>query len=275
MKEENSNINEPQNEDWEVPQLPEEIKKEKTEEPQMSEVATLGNIFLEPGNTFKDLKRKPRFIMAAVIIAILATSFAFTFRQYLGEERIKRFTVVQLEKNSQFNALKQEQQQQQLNFALTFQKIISFLTPIFVFIFFLIGSLLYWGANKAMGGNASFIQSLTVWIYSTFPPTVVSVVANFLILFLKTPDEIDIASSQGGLIKANPTMLFDGKEMPVLTTLISTLDLFLIWGIVLAVIGMKKMSKLSTGGAFGVVFFVTLIIITIRVLLAFLNGVPS
>ena len=40
----------------------------------MSEVATLGNIFFEPGNTFEDLSRKPRFIIATVLISLLVTA---------------------------------------------------------------------------------------------------------------------------------------------------------------------------------------------------------
>ena len=48
------------------------------EEAQMSELATLGNIFFEPGRTFEDLRRKPRFLIATVIIALLVTAYQFS-----------------------------------------------------------------------------------------------------------------------------------------------------------------------------------------------------
>ena len=57
---ENAENNE-EGQEWGEPPLPEEIGKENAEEPQMSEVSTLFGIFLEPGKTFDDLRRKPRF----------------------------------------------------------------------------------------------------------------------------------------------------------------------------------------------------------------------
>jgi hypothetical protein len=274
MNEENDIIEEENNE-WQAPLPPEKIELEEKEPPQMSEAATLANIFIEPGNTFEDLRRKPRFIMAGLIIALLVTAFTFAFQAKVGQENIKRFVTQQAEKNPQFAALSPEVKKQSIDFQLTIQKVISYALPLFVIIGFLIGGLLYWLGSKAMGGRASFLQSLSVWIYSSFPPTVVATFANFLILLLKSPDDIEIASSTRGLVKANPSMFFDGKEMPVLTTLISTFDLFLIWGLVLAAIGLHKVGKISKGSAWAIVLIITLIGITMRVVQSYFGGVPA
>ena len=51
----------------------------------MSEIGTLGTIFIEPENTFIDLKRKPRFIIAGIIMALLV--FAFTFGTHVKDRR--------------------------------------------------------------------------------------------------------------------------------------------------------------------------------------------
>ena len=72
-------------------------------------------------------------------------------------------------------------------------------------------------------------------------------VANFLVLMLKSADEIDISTSQRGVIQASPGFLLDGKSMPVLTTLVNTLDLFMIWGWILAAIGLRITNRLSSG----------------------------
>jgi len=45
------------------------------EEPQMSEIAAVGNIFIEPGNVFDDMRRKPRFIIAAVLAVLFISAF--------------------------------------------------------------------------------------------------------------------------------------------------------------------------------------------------------
>ena len=75
---------------WTAPPLPEEIVAEEIEPPQMSEVSTLINIFIEPGKTFDDLRRKPRFIIAGIIIALLVSVFTISFQQKVGEDRIRR-----------------------------------------------------------------------------------------------------------------------------------------------------------------------------------------
>jgi hypothetical protein len=99
--------------------------------------------------------------------------------------------------------------------------------------------------------------------------------ANFLVLIFKSADEIDLAASQRGVIHANPGILLDGKAMPVLTTIVSTLDLFMIWGWVLAAIGLRITNRLSTGSSWAVVILIALIGLVFRVVGAFFSGNPS
>ena len=139
----------------------------------------------------------------------------------------------------------------------------------------MIGALLYWLGSKAMGGSTTYLQSLSVWTYSSFAPGIVSTLANFIVLIFKSPDDINIATSARGVIQANPTLFFDGSSMPVLATLISTIDLFAIWGLILAAIGLAKVGKISKGSAWGVVIILTLIGIMFRIVGAYFNGVPG
>ena len=275
MNEENPEINEPDEEKWEAPPLPEEIEAEKQEEPEMSEVATLGNIFFEPGRTFEDLRRKPRFLIAFVILAAISLGFLVAFQQKMGDERIRRFITSQNEKSTQFQSASPEQKKQAVDIGMMIQKVITYANPVLVALVLFLGGLIYWLGTKAMGGSARLAHGISVFVYSSLPPGLVSVVANFIILFLKAPDDIDIGASQRGLINANPTMFFDGKDMPVLTTLISTIDIFAIWGLILAAIGLRKVAKISKGSAWAVVLILTLIGITARVIGAYFNGVPS
>ena len=76
MNEDLPNQNEPNEMDWQEPPPP--IEDTPVNEPaQMSEFGTLGSIFIEPGATFEDLRRKPRFLLAGLIIIILFTIFNF------------------------------------------------------------------------------------------------------------------------------------------------------------------------------------------------------
>jgi hypothetical protein len=119
------------------------------------------------------------------------------------------------------------------------------------------------------------MHAVSVWIYSSIPPTVVAMIANFIVLALKSSDEIDLASSQRGVIQANPSFLIDGKAQPVLATIIGTLDLFMIWGWILAAIGLRITNRISSGSAWGIVIIFALLGILGRVVGAFFSGNPS
>src|SRR5438309_8916736 len=75
--------------EWQAPPPPEKI--EKGDPPQMSEVATLGNVFFEPGRTFEDLRRKPRFIIAAVIMALMVFGYVIGLQMKVGESGMRSF----------------------------------------------------------------------------------------------------------------------------------------------------------------------------------------
>lgn len=237
------------------------------EPPQMSEVGTLGSIFFEPGKTFEDLRRKPRFLMAGIISVILLAMFLTAFYSKVGYERIVR---ERLEASSWYQTQPPEVQktmiQQQTSPIAKYATLA--VTPVFFFISFFIGGLIYWGGANAMGGSMSFLRGVAVWVYSGFPPMVVSMLANILVLFLKSPDDIDIAASQQGLITANPSLFIDTKAAPVLGALLGTFDLFFIWGWILAAIGLRVIGKISTGAAWTIVLMVALLNVAMRVVAA-------
>jgi hypothetical protein len=255
--------------------VPTSSGKTDNEPPQMSEVATLGNIFFEPGSTFEDLKRKPRFIIAAIIICLLVTAYSFALYYKVGEAGVRSFVSDQIDKSPQASAMSGEQKERSIDMQMTVQKVVRFAMPLFVFVSLLIGGLLYWGGAKAFGGTGGFLHAVSVWVYSTLPPAVVSMIANFIVLALKSADDIDMAASQRGVIHANLGFLFDGKSSPVLVTLISTLDVFFIWGWVLAAIGLRITNRLSSGSAWAIVLIIGLIGTLFRVLGAFFSGNPT
>jgi hypothetical protein len=260
--------------EWQESPIPEKIKVEDVA-PQMTETATLGNIFFDPGRTFEDLRRKPRFLLALLITAILFTSYIIAFQQKMGDERYRQFITEQIEKSPQAGSLSAEQKKQQIDISVTITKYIGFAFPVFFVIFTFLGALFYWLGVKAMGGIATYMQSLSVYVYSSFVPTVLWAICNLIVLFLKSADDIDLATSSRGVLQTNLSMFMNGKEMPVLATLIGTFDLFAIWGIILATIGLHKVGKISKAAALAIVIFVTLIGVAWRVFNAFTSGNPQ
>ncbi len=273
MNEEDSNNIEPTEREWQAPPIPEQILK-TDEEPQVSEVGTLGGIFFEPGKTFEDLRRKPRFILGTLLIILLTTTLLFLLAYKIGDENMRQFVAEQADKNSQMQAATGEQKASAIDLQMTIIKVTRYLIPLFVIIGLAIGGLIYWLAIKAVGGTGNYLHGLSVWIYSSIPPAVVSTIANCIVLLFKSTDEIDVAASQRGVLHANPSFLMDGKSMPVLATLVGTFDLFLIWGWILAAIGLRIVGKISSGAAWAIVLIMALVSLTFRIIFSLINGVP-
>ena len=251
---------------------PPEVEREQ---PQMSEAATLGNIFFEPGNTFEDLRRKPRWVLAMVVICLLTTVYAFALYYKVGDAGVRQFAAEQLEKNPQASSMPAEQKANAVNLQMKIGTVARYAWPLIMAIILFIGGLLYWGAAKAFGGSGGYLHALSVFLYSSLPPTVVAMIANFIVLALKSADDIDYGASQRGVIHASPAALLDGKSVPVLATLVGTLDLFMIWGWVLAAIGLRITNKLSSASAWTIVLIFMLIGLVFRVLGAFFSGNPA
>ena len=245
------------------------------EEPQMSEVATLGNIFFEPGRTFEDLRRKPRFVLATIIISLVFTAYGFALYYKVGDQGVRQFVLEQIEKNPQASSMSGEQKTTAVEMQMTISKVARFAMPVIVAISLFIGGLLYWAAGKAFGGTGNLFHGWSVWVYSALPPLIVSMIANFIVLAFKSTNEIDLATSQRGVIHANPAYFINGKESPVLATLVGTLDLFMIWGWVLAAIGLRITNRISSGSAWAIVIIFALVGIFFRIVGAYMSGNPT
>jgi hypothetical protein len=247
------------------------MEEQTINQPTMSEPATVANIFFEPGRTFESLRIKPKFILGTIIILVLMSAFQTFYIQKVGFENLVK---AQINSNPMMDdmdpAKKKEIIEQQTSPVMRTVSGVSL--PIIMIIVFLVGGLIYWLAGNAMGGSMTFLRGISTWIYSSLPPTVVAMIANMIVLAFKSVDDIDILTSQRGLIHANPTMFFDASKMPVLATLLGSIDLFQIWGIVLAAIGLKVVGKISSGSAWGIVIVLWLVGLTVRILLASLFG---
>ena len=258
-------MTEQENPDWQPPPPPENIPQ--ADPPQMSEVASLGNVFIEPGRVFEDMRRKPRFLLAGLIAIAVISLFQIAFVEKVGLGEIVKARIESSKRTQDLSGEQKatiiEQQSGPIAKYITFAA-----TPIVIAIVFLLGGLIYWGASNAMGGDATFLRGVSVWVYSSFPPALIFMIGNFIVLLLKSVDDIDLAHSQNGLLKANLGSFVDPNTSPVLAALLGSVDLFGIWGWILAAIGLQKVAKISSGAAWAVVLMVGLVGVVAKVVAA-------
>jgi len=209
----------------------------------MSTPATLTGIFFEPGRTFEALRIRPRFLIASIILLLLTlavTAVVYTrvdMGQYIRDKM----------ERSPRNANQTEEQKEM---GVKVGKIVGAVgIPASVPISIAAGAALYLLGVMAFGGSITYQRSLAVWVYSSLPPGVLASLVAVLVLFLKSADTIDPEH----LLITNPGAFMASDSSPVLVAVLSQFDLLRFYGLVLAAVGLRKVAKISSGSAWGVV----------------------
>jgi hypothetical protein len=225
----------------------------------MSTGQTLTGIFFEPGRVFESMRQRPRFLVAALVIVIVFFAYYVSYIQKVGYE-----TLITAETTTGTRGQNMSQEDRDRAISVQMKPVVKALRyggPIITFLlFFSVGSALYLLGVKMVGKEMTFKQALSVWTYSSFPPTLLLMLLNIIVLFVKTPDD-DLS-------------IVKGKAFPALTSLAGAFDIFAFYGLFLAALGLRKVGKLSSGAAWGIVLGLWLILVVIRVLISAIAGRP-
>ena len=210
---------------------------------EMSTAETLTGIFFEPSRTFEALRARPRFLVAGIILLVLAclvTVLLYT-RVDMGQYIRDR-----IEKSPQAAQLSDAQKDMQVKMG---KNLGMLAIPVSVPIILAGGAALYLLGVLAFGGSISYKKSLAVWAYSSIPPSVLGALIAILVLFLKSADSIDPEH----MVATNPAVLLGEDASKILVAVLSQFDLLRFYGIFLAALGLRKVAKTSSTQAWGVV----------------------
>jgi hypothetical protein len=130
------------------------------------------------------------------------------------------------------------------------------------------GAALYLLGVMAFGGSISYLKAVSVWTYSSLPPSVMGALIAVLVLFLKSPDSIDPEH----MVVTNPGALMGEEASRVLVAALSQFDLLRFVGLFLAALGLRKMAKLSSGQAWTIVLGLWLLGALVRIGSAAISG---
>jgi len=231
------------NDQWQPPPPPPLAETPAVAGETMSTPATLSGVFFEPGRVFEALRVRPRFLIAGIILLLLTCSVVAVLYMRVDMGEVIR---EQMMKSPQAAQLSSEQIEQRVRIG----KIVgAVIFPALVPIGIAAGAALYLLGVMAFGGTISYKESLAVWVYSSLPPAVFATIIAVLVLFLKSPESID----PNRLLVTNPGAFMGTDASPVLVTTLAQFDLLKLYGLFLAALGLRKVAKMSSGSAWGVV----------------------
>lgn len=212
------------------------------DQPAGSVFSRLIGIFISPGEAFEDIARKPGFLAPIILIIIAACGLFDTMYVKLGMETMTRLT---LERSPFTSHLQPEQMEKAIQDSashLTRQLVITDISIVIVtFLFLLIlaavGLLI---VNVILGGQAKFKTLFSVASYAQLP-ALLGYALGFVVILFGGTDNLDPQNP----IPLNLAFFLNYKEVAKpLFALAGSVDIVIIWMIILLGLGMSK----ATGG---------------------------
>jgi|CZKE01.1.fsa_nt_gi hypothetical protein len=216
----------------------------------MGEFSRLSGVFFEPTKTFTDIAERPRWFVPLLLIILATVAFYVTYGQHIGWQT---FVQDMVDNNArmqqQLQSLSPEQRQQSLAMQQKIYPVMYYVGPVLGMpLMYLISSAILLGiASGIMSAGVKFKQIFAIECYAGLTG-IVAKLLGIVVIFLKNPDQFNLMNP----LAFNPAAFMDQKTAPKFTyTLATGLDLFVIWAMILTVIGLKAAAgkKLSTGGA--------------------------
>jgi hypothetical protein len=220
--------------------------------------ARLAGVLFAPAETFQAIARRPNIVAPMLLFLALGYASTLLIIPRLDLETLNATQAEQFRKqNPKMSDADLERMQR---FAAASTKVTMWLSPLFMLVFYVIvaGALL--AAFRLMEGEGTFEQALSATLYAWTPMLLFSIVSTIVVVAQGSFDPVTAAT----LVKSNPAFLVDLKEQPLLYALLSSLDVFSIWTLVMFVFAFSALSKLSTARSTAIVVTLWLVIVGVK-----------
>jgi len=234
---------------------------EQEPEAKIGAMGRVTGVLFSPGETFKDIARKPSWIAPIAILTILSLILCYFLVQKVDWASFQR---KQIESSSFTSNLTAEQKEQAIARNVKFTVPITWaIGAIGSLLTALLLTLIYWAAfNIFKGAGLKFGTAFAVTSYALMPAAV-GAVLTIIIVALKRAGEVDPQR-----LAATSLSFFLGPDAPKWqVTLGSSLDLIWFWTLAMLAIGYAAANprKITTGSAYSVVIGMWLLWVLVKV----------
>ncbi len=231
-----------------------------------SSIGRLIGVLVSPAKTFRSIAERPTWGAALVALLIVTTVVGVLANQRLDKNQMRQAMQERIEKSRGGQASPEE-----VDRAVTMaEKVSSFtrwLIPLFAVAFYLIVTVIFFGAFRFFSGSGiSFGTSLSVTLHSFMPGLIAGLLTIPVILSRTTINPKDAQS--GNLLASNLGAFAPESLGTVARSLLSSVDFFSLWTILLLVVGYRIAARISTASAATVVVVLWAIAIAVKVGLA-------
>ena len=233
----------------------------------MESVKRLASVLWAPTETFKRIGERPTWTVILAVLLVLGGVLGYLAVQKIDPDAQRRMMEETFEERM---GLRGDALEEQVDQAMVWNGRIAPWTPLFGVAFavlaYLVVALLFWVAFRLAGGELAFPQSFSVALHAFVPLGLAALIAIPVLLGQETIDPE--AAQRGSFLASNLGFLAPEDASGTVVALLSSLDLFTLWSVVLLVIGYSVVARVSKGVAAGIVGAAWVVWIGIKVGLA-------
>lgn len=234
-------------------------------------VSSFGRVFgalFNPKPTFESIAQKPSWVLPMLATILIGVVVVALIGSRVGWRQVIDRQIASSPKAQQrMEQVPPAQRDSILNQQAKFAGVIGYVGVVVgTAVAEIVVAALLLAAFNIMGGTkVGFAQSLGIVTHS-WMPYVVSGLLGVLILFIKDPTTIDTQN----LVASNPGAVLPDGSAKWLVSLLTSLDLFTFWVLVLQAIGFSATNpkKLSFGKALSIIIAIWLVFVVIKMGLA-------
>lgn len=215
--------------------------------PPLSQPARVLNTFVAPSSTFADIRRNQSWWVPWLLTSIMSLGLVIVMGQKIGWDQIVRNEIAKKPAQAeQLEKLPPEQREQRLAVGAKIGSYFGYAVPVVN----LIGALIVAGLflaifNFGAGAEITFKQSLAIVMYG-FLPFLISGLLGIVSLLLGVDPE---GFNPSNPVASNPAYFMNPLEHNFLYGLLTAVDVFSIWCVILLGIGYSSVSKLKRSTA--------------------------
>ena len=228
------------------------------EEPGKGSLERLTGVLMSPDETFRDIARRPNVLLPLAVLFVVSILSAVLIIPRIDFEATVRD---QMENNPRAASMSPADMERAVRFGAAFGKAIGYASPVIgIAVWAVIAGVLLI-AFRLFGGEGTYKQAFSVTLYAWLPVLIKSIITTVVAL---TKTSID-ATQMATLVTSNPAFLIDIKDHPVAFSLLSSIDLFVIWSLVLFVIGFAHVARVSKAKSASIIVTLFAVITIVKV----------
>ena len=209
-------------------------------------------VLISPRKTFAAIAGHPTWGAAMVVLILIASGFSYLAAQRTDYEDVTRGNLAQLGVELDDEALEQSIERAEKTGPLT-----GLLSGLFVPVLGLLLALVFMVVFKLLANDLDFGSSLSVVLHSLMPMAVGILLSIPVVLSKATIGYEDVRN--GSYLASNPAFLLSADAPAPLRSLLSSLDVFTIWILILLAIGYSQVGRMPLRKAGTTVFVMWLV----------------